>query len=827
MNAANRILRSAAAGLACAAGAAGISVPAAGEGLSRILPAITRTVTDARPIEQGSHTSFRVVRPTLEIAPGRAAGDVAALGLSDDNSLLFVVLGDGSARLWDLDRGLQLGNAFGDGIVSGVARGSGADAEAVALRRDGASVVFHPDGSIRRGAVHAVLTDDAHEAVLSADGRAAAFRASGGNWRVQLQGAVIALPGAAAGFPPILSPGGGRAVYRLQSGAMAAAVLPGGGREAAAWQLEPCAANAAVTAGAFAPDGTRVVLGDEAGNICIRRFPHRSETGIFLGPRMAAHNRPVRSVVLDQDHSGTWMATRDDDGVVHVRNAAAPGRPLARFVAAGKDAGPLALDSRRKWVFVGGKDGTVGIHSYARTAQARIARLISARDDGWAVLDSAGRFDGAQNGVDALVWVEDAEGDMPPVNLPVDAFGEGWFEPGLLARMDDDEPGFITGEVRSLSEDGYEAPPRVAIDPVDTSAAGQAAVRVRLADADYPREAVSEVRLYHNGILVPEDGAQADAGGRAYEFRIPLSPGENRFSAVGVGPDDVESAPAVARPVFAAAPALRPVRPRMRVVSVGINDYPRPWDPLEYSLNDARELVFELRGRGRSLFTEVDAVTLLDSDAAAAAIERRIGDSAASGDVMPEDVLIVFFSGHGHAVKEGDRTEWYLIPFRSAWDRGVSGYDAIARRHGVSSGTLMKALIGTGAKRIFLILDSCKSGVVADAMEQDGFFQNAAEQRALHSLARKSGIHILAAARADEAAIPLRSAPHGALTYLLLEGLRGKADANGDEAVTVKEVMDYAEDQMPRLSRRLVRMERIDQRPVARAGEVDFALAVL
>ena len=66
--------------------------------------------------------------------------------------------------------------------------------------------------------------------------------------------------------------------------------------------------------------------------------------------------------------------------------------------------------------------------------------------------------------------------------------------------------------------------------------------------------------------------------------------------------------------------------------------------------------------------------------------------------------------------------------------------------------------------------------------------------------------------------------PHGALTFLLIEGMRGKADLNRDQQVTVREIVGYVTREMPLLSQRLV-SETISQMPVGYSRGADFALA--
>ena len=41
--------------------------------------------------------------------------------------------------------------------------------------------------------------------------------------------------------------------------------------------------------------------------------------------------------------------------------------------------------------------------------------------------------------MDALLWA----GETADQTLPMDAFSESYFEPGLLAKLDEDAPGFL------------------------------------------------------------------------------------------------------------------------------------------------------------------------------------------------------------------------------------------------------------------------------------------------------------------------------------------------------------------------------------------------
>ena len=148
----------------------------------------------------------------------------------------------------------------------------------------------------------------------------------------------------------------------------------------------------------------------------------------------------------------------------------------------------------------------------------------------------------------------------------------------------------------------------------------------------------------------------------------------------------------------------------------------------------------------------------------------------------------------------------------------------------------MHLLTHTRAQRVFLVLDACQSGAVAEAFEtfaspgRGGGLDDAVAQKSLRRMARVGGIHILAASRAHEDAKELQVVPHGALTYLVIEGIRGAADGAGDQTgdgqVSVREIVDYAAREMPALAHRLVQ-EPISQIPVGYSRGSDFALAEL
>ena len=802
--------------------------PVEAQGL-RVFGGMTRSIAGSWKRIVSEPQRFRI-RPKLVIDPERQVGATTALSTDKDRRLILAVHGDGAAYLWDLERGVRVGGRLGRGIVAGVVRGAGRSAEIVAIHRDGSVSALRLDGE-RQTLGTAIRDFDAGaDPALSSDGTAMAFRTHDGRWHVAAMGTrPVALPDAAAEARPLLSPDGSTVVYHAASGTLIAGRIAGSGVRSLGL-LDGCGRGVAVTAGGFTPVGTRVVLGDARGGLCAWTLVGAGAPRRLFTVRTKQLGGAVGALAMSRD--GSRAAVRGLDGLVEVWAVSGKVQRLASVKLSPGASRPFVLDTSRRWVFGGEADGTIAIHSLERQEATTVGWLISTAR-GWTVLDRAGRFDGSQGGVDALTWSGETATRIRQ-DLPVDAFSESYFEPGLLAKLS--APGrsdYLTAEVDDLSNEGYLRPPRVVIDPIpaDGRVVGESvSVTVRQAESDYPLKLLSEIRLYHNAKLVP-DGQLVKTDGFA-RFTVRLAPGRNDFRALGIGYRGIEGPPSPARTVAVSA---APSRPDLRLVAIGINDYVRPDWELSYPRNDAQTLVSALRERGGGLFADIEAAALLDASADKSTIEARILETSKSA----HDVLVVYYSGHGYAFREERGWEWYLLPFTSEWKRGVSSqadFNARIRRFGLSSERLMHLLTRTRAQRVFLVLDACQSGAVVEAFEafaspgRGGDLDDAVAQKSLRRMARVGGIHILAASRAHEDAKELQVVPHGALTYLVIEGIRGAADGVGDQTgdgqVSVREIVDYAAREMPALAHRLVQ-EPISQIPMGYSRGSDFALAEL
>ena len=778
----------------------------------------------------GSDKRFVIVRPRLAISEASRSAAVTKLVFHRERDLLFVVLADGSARWWDLDRGLERTAARGEDILSGVARTAGLTAEVITVRMDGSSMLLRQDGT--RHLLSAAIPDfdpNASPSVAASSG-SMAFRTRDGTWWVRTgNGEQLVLPDADTDALSTFSPDGYRMIYRINRGRTMRVLRLGNRVLEPTSLLSGCAGGAQITAAQFTPAGSRVVLGDASGNLCLWDL-----SGIN-GPRLLFTVKTelsggVRVLVIDRE--GLHAAAGNGREKIEVWPISGRIERLSAVTLQMQVAGAVALDTERQWLLAGGENGTVAIHKIGESAEGRrsrpIAQLIST-NDGWSVLDRNGRFDGSQNGIDALSWTGEAEEGDGAHALPVDSFSESHYEPGILAKLDAPATTFLNDTAPDLPESGYVRPAEVTIEFGKRDNAGFLPVTVRT-ESGYPAENVAGLRLYHNGKLV------LDGVGRAsLETRVRLGPGENLIRAVALGSGGIEGSPSTQTVTISGTPPS----PSLNVVAIGINDYANPAWELFYPRNDAETLVSILRETGTRLrdekgdqvFSNVSVSLLLDNSAQKQAIENLLLQPS-----LAHDVLVVYFAGHGYALRGDEHgwDDWYLLPYTREWRRRLESpdeFDNLIRQNGLSARRLMALLTQTAAQRVFLVLDSCYSGAVVEAVEgisgqEPKVGDDAATQKALRQVARIGGLHVLAASRAHERATELQLEPHGALTYLVLEGIRGGADGDDDKRVSVREVIDYATAEMPNLADKLSQ-EPISQKPVGYSKGANFPVAGL
>jgi len=730
-----------------------------------------------------------IIRPKLVIARG-ATGAVSALALSSDERFLATAVGDHTLRLWDLTVGREIATLAGH------------ESEII-------NVVFHPNNIMVasvdiKGVVHLFNLEDPEESeAITPDLqniRHIAFDKTGNflitadlmsevrlwdikNRKVHLQ-FNLQTPGMIA--MQIVSDGkflisayadGTVNRYDMVNGAKVAThqghskpiqVLAGG-------KLSKV-----------------VVGGDKKGRIYVWNFKDGA-----LKRKIKAHKAAITALALNET-SGLWVSG-DSKGEVRLGRLKKGNDPklLGRhngainFVKVDKEATHILSASEdgvtRLWNILSGK---------------LLVSMISTRD-GWAVVDTKGRFDGNQ---DALTGIEWQEGTT---KLPVNNFSEVYYQPALLAQTMQDPSGLKS--VKSVP-DGIHLPPKVEIINSGGSGGKTRAVKVKVTGADQGNSGVEEVRLFRNGKRINEKLAIKTERKETKEgvveivkqYDLPLAPGRNVLNAVAINRERLESPPST----LIVSGEGDAAESKLWLITIGINQYKNPKLNLNYAEKDASAVQTFFTSEQRQFpFLQARVSHLTNQKATKKNILDLFG---ALRHVAQQDIAVIYMAGHGVSADN----EWYFV----SHEIERPDKSAQLKRKGLSSRELKKEIEAIAANRVFLIIDACHSGSAVSPIKD---FQG---MKALRMMARSAGVHILAATDRDQFAVELSSLGHGIFTFSLLKGLDGKADKKqGDGAVSVQELMHYVEKTVPALSRRYANYT---QFPTAHSRGYDFDIAL-
>ncbi|HEU4388803.1 MAG TPA: caspase family protein, partial [Blastocatellia bacterium] len=236
-------------------------------------------------------------------------------------------------------------------------------------------------------------------------------------------------------------------------------------------------------------------------------------------------------------------------------------------------------------------------------------------------------------------------------------------------------------------------------------------------------------------------------------------------------------------------------RGRLWAVVIGISQYkyvPRE-SQLRFAHRDAQDFARLLQSPNGGAFPSNQIRLLLNQDATISAIRTSLGTWLARS-VEPEDVVYIYFAGHGLVENE---KEGYLL----AHDSDPQNLYATALPVEELDRMLTERL---RARTVVLIADACHAGRIG--LSSRGGESRALITRYLDELGKtESSIFRLLATRANERSYEDEKwgGGHGVFTYYLLEGLRGRADKDQDGIVRAAELLTYLSETVPEATQAL------------------------
>ena len=224
------------------------------------------------------------------------------------------------------------------------------------------------------------------------------------------------------------------------------------------------------------------------------------------------------------------------------------------------------------------------------------------------------------------------------------------------------------------------------------------------------------------------------------------------------------------------------VEARQLALVVGVDRFAhRDIERLHYAAADARALATLLTDPGLGRFRSRDVTLLVNAQATREAVLSSLAGLEGRRTVRG-DRVVVFFAGYGAAASG----EAFLCPHDTD----------PARLHetAISLEDLSASLDRVASEQLVVLLDASFSGGVGGRTLAAGAGSGIGRDSLyalLRRVIRRPGRVLLTAGDADEVALEFEPVRQGLFTHYLLSGARGRADANGDGQVLLREAFDH------------------------------------
>ena len=510
----------------------------------------------------------------------------------------------------------------------------------------------------------------------------------------------------------------------------------------------------------FSPDDRTVFMATHVGDVA-------SLWDSTTGKRIRSFDGQFFDIVTAAfSPDGSYLFTSSRDQTARIWEVAT-GREVGRLPGVTGLFNRARFSHNGRFLVTGGDDGAIQFWDFA--ARRLLATAVSFRNSGWAVVDPEGRYDASDpDNSPALYW------QLGDDIVELSQLKTRFYTPNLLARIlgNSSEP---LPRVAGLAE--LLPWPEV---EVKGPGAGQSTATIRLTDRG---GGIGRVVVKVNGREIPLSlrGGAIQAG-----TPVPVDLSAAQLAAGGGNTIEViayDRANLVAgrgvTVTWRKAPANAAAPPVLHAIVAGVSTYENPSMSLRFPAKDALDMAHALEIGGKALFG-VDHVDIArfasgtDREPTKENIHQAFASIAAKAG--PNDVVLVYFAGHGVAGKAGSDLYYYLT--REA--RSVNPDDDLQlwKQTTISSAELLEWLRRKGMPlRQVVVLDTCAAGAAIGALVKLAARREltADQRRALELLKDATGSHILMGAAADKVSYEASRYGQGLLTYSLLQGMRGEA----------------------------------------------------
>ena len=503
-------------------------------------------------------------------------------------------------------------------------------------------------------------------------------------------------------------------------------------------------------------EGAFSVVDPETGKL-IRRHKEYVSGGAFAVSKdqkmMVAEDRDVGELSLWNLTSGQKSAT----------------------IAANRNISGVELSADARLAMVNHR---VAMAQYDLGAGKELAQFISFTDGEWIVITPEGYYNASAKGER---YLNVRVGEQV---YSIENYRETFFRPDLVKVA---LSGGSLADFRKLAD--VKEPPSVQI--VDTPSsvrADEVTVRLRLTEQG---GGIGDVRLYLNGTAVVMDSRSVMVREKTDKalvktYPLKLVSGKNIIKAVAFNGDNSMQSNEATLEVTTSFTSSE--KPSLTALVIGINEFKNPKLKLQYSAADADLFAATLQSASEGLFDRVTIKKMTKpEETTSEAILREIKSFQS---LRPDDLFVFYIASHG-TVDEG---EYFLITSNVGSLRTEK-----LKTDAISQHMLKEAIANIPATKKLIIIDTCNAGALGEAIQVAMLTRGMSEDTALKILSRAVGSTILSASTSVQEALEGYQG-HGLFTFVLTEGLKGKADKGKTGYVKTTDLADYVDNEVPILA---------------------------
>lgn len=412
-----------------------------------------------------------------------------------------------------------------------------------------------------------------------------------------------------------------------------------------------------------------------------------------------------------------------------------------------------------------------------------VASLIAFEDGEWIITTANGYYNCSPKG-DQYFNIKIGGKDYS-----IEQLRESFYRPDLVQLS------LEGGSLKELKKAADIQPPPVVsiVDTPKTTRQSDAEITLQIEDKG---GGIGDVRLYLNGSAVLLDSVRglkviSTSQYVRKTYALKLVNGTNTIRALAFNADNTMQGNAAIHEITASFKTG--VKPSLHALVIGINDYKNPRLQLNHAVADAMLFADTLKEGALSLFEKVEVKVLTSTEGTTN--DNIINEIKMMHSLNPDDLFVFYVASHGTV----DNGEYYLITSNVGSTRTER-----LKTDAIGQSVFKKLISNIPATKKLIIIDTCNAGALGEAIQMAMLTRGMSEDAAMKILSRAVGSTILSASTSMQEALEGYQG-HGLFTYVLSEGLKGKADKGRTGYVRTTELADYVDNEVPALAEKVFR----------------------